>query len=83
MTMGDVSRALGEPLLERLCAAYTGTRPTCIHDGAGCGILDFWTDIADRVHSVLDGYTLKDLADRMDDDRRRAADRVAAGAKPV
>lgn len=80
MTMGDVSRALGEPLLERLCAFYTGTRPTCIHEGAACGILDFWTDIAGKVHGVLDGYTLKDLAARMVEDRRRAAER-AAGAE--
>jgi Rrf2 family protein len=65
-TMGAVIRALGEPLLERLCTAYTGTRPTCIHDGASCGILDFWSDVAGRVHGVLDGYTLKDLADRME-----------------
>lgn len=79
MTMGDVSRALGEPLLERLCASYTGTRPTCVHDGAACGILDFWTDIAGRVHGVLDGYTLKDLADRTAADRHRAA----ARAQPV
>jgi len=65
MTMGDVSRALGEPLLERLCASYTGTRSTCIHEGSACGILDFWTDIAGQVHGVLDGYTLRDLAERM------------------
>ena len=65
MTMGDVSRALGEPLLERLCASYTGTRTACIHEGAACGILEFWTDIAGKVHAVLDGYTLRDLAERM------------------
>ncbi len=81
MTMGDVTRALGEPLLERLCASYTGTRPTCIHEGAGCGILDFWSDIAGKVHGVLDGYTLKDLADRMFEDQRRAADK--ARGQPV
>jgi Rrf2 family protein len=66
MTMGDVSRALGEPLLERLCAAYTGTRPACVHEGTSCGILEFWSDIAEKVHGVLDGYTLRDLAGRMD-----------------
>ncbi len=65
-TMGDVSRALGDPILERLCASYTGTKPQCVHDG-GCGILDFWTDVAGRVHSVLDEYTLADLAARMPD----------------
>jgi Rrf2 family protein len=80
MTMGDVTRALGEPLLERLCASYTGTRPTCIHEGAGCGILDFWSDIAARVHGVLDGYTLKDLADRMVEDRLRASAKARAEA---
>ncbi len=73
MTMGDVSRALGEPLLERLCAAYTGTRTSCIHEGAACGILDFWTDIAGKVHGVLDGYTLRDLAVRMDPVREAPA----------
>jgi Rrf2 family protein len=77
LTMGDVSRALGGPLLERLCASYTGTRSTCIHEGSGCGILDFWTDIAGKVHAVLDGYTLQDLADRMD------ADHLAAEGTPV
>lgn len=82
MTMGDVSRALGEPLLDRLCASYTGTRATCIHDGAACGIHDFWADIAGKVHGVLDGYTLKDLAVRMAEDGRRAAER-AARAQPV
>ena len=81
LTMGDVTRALGEPLLDRLCASYTGSRSTCIHEGAGCGILDFWSDIAGRVHGVLDGYTLKDLADRMVEDQRRAADR--AKGQPV
>lgn len=69
MTMGDVSRALGEPLLERLCASYTGTRTACIHEGAACGILEFWTDIAGKVHGVLDGYTLRDLAERMAGER--------------
>jgi Rrf2 family protein len=72
LTMGDVTRALGDPFLERLCSAYTGTRSTCVHDGAGCGILGFWTDIALRVHAVLDGYTLKDLADRMESEAPRA-----------
>ena len=76
MTMGDVTRALGEPLLERLCASYTGTRPTCIHEVGSCGILDFWSDIAGKVHGVLDGYTLKDLAVRMAEDRRKAAARA-------
>ena len=75
-TMGDVTRALGEPLLDRICTSYTGTRATCVHDGAGCGILDFWSDIAGRVHGVLDGYTLKDLADRMAEDRRKAVPRA-------
>jgi Rrf2 family protein len=74
VTMGDVSRALGEPLLERLCASYTGTRSACIHDGGNCGILDFWSDVAGRVHGVLDGYTLKDLAERMAGERRRASE---------
>jgi Rrf2 family protein len=74
VTMGDVTRALGEPLLERLCASYTGTRSACIHDGGGCGILDFWSDVAGKVHGVLDGYTLKDLAERMAGERRRAAE---------
>jgi Rrf2 family protein len=78
MTMGDVTRALGEPLLERLCASYTGTRPTCIHEGGSCGILDFWTDIAGKVHGVLDEYTLNDLAVRMTEDRRKNAERAAA-----
>lgn len=64
MTIGHVSRALDEPMLDRLCSSFTGTRDACIHEG-GCGILDFWTDLAGRVHSVLDGYTLADLADRM------------------
>ena len=63
-TMGDVSRALEEPLLERLCTSYTGTRETCIHEG-DCGILDFWTDIAAQVHRVLDEHTLEDLARRL------------------
>ncbi len=78
MTMGDVTRALGEPLLDRLCASYTGTRQTCIHEGGACGILDFWADIAGKVHGVLDGYTLKDLAVRMAADRRKSAERAAA-----
>ncbi len=72
MTMGDVSRALGEPLLERLCAAYTGTRTECVHEGSSCGILEFWSDIAGKVHGVLDGYTLRDLAGRMDREGGRA-----------
>jgi Rrf2 family protein len=61
LTMGDVARAIGEPLLERLCASFTGSRAACIHDGLGCGILGFWTEVADKVHGVLDGYTLLDL----------------------
>ena len=65
LTMGDVSRALGEPLVERLCASYTGTRSACVHEGGDCAILDFWSDIAGKVHAVLDGYTLRDLAERM------------------
>lgn len=65
LTMGDVTRALGEPLLDRLCTSYTGTQTSCVHEGADCGILGFWTDIAARVHGVLDGYTLADLAERM------------------
>jgi Rrf2 family protein len=72
LTMGDVTRALGDPFLERLCSAYTGTRSSCVHEGAGCGILGFWTDIAERIHAVLDGYTLKDLADRMEREAPRA-----------
>jgi len=79
MTMGDVSRALGEPLLERLCAAYTGTRSACVHEGASCGILEFWSDIAEKVHGVLDGYTLRDLAERMD----REGGVVPASAREV
>ncbi len=78
-TMGDVSRALGEPLLERLCSAHTGTLQACVHEGADCGILDFWTDIAGKVHGVLDGYTLRDLAERMD----RGGGRRAAGVREV
>ena len=72
MTMGDVSRALGEPLLDRLCVSHTGTRATCIHEGGACGILDFWSDVAGKVHAVLDGYTLEDLASTMGQ-RRGAA----------
>lgn len=71
MTMGDVTRALGEPFLERLCSSYTGNRSACIHEGAGCGILGFWTDISRKVHAVLDDYTLKDLADRMESESPR------------
>ena len=67
MTMGDVSRALGEPLVDRLCSSYTGTRTACVHEGGDCAILDFWSDIAGKVHSVLDGYTLRDLAVRMEE----------------
>ena len=83
MTMGDVSRALGEPLVERLCAAYTGTLASCVHEGGACGILDFWTDIAGKVHAVLDGYTLADLARRMEEDGRRAGGRTSPRPTPV
>ncbi len=62
ITVGDVTRALGEPLLERHCASFTGTRDVCIHEQSGCGILGFWTELAEKVHAVLDGYTLEDLA---------------------
>ena len=72
LTLGAVTRALGEPILDRLCASYTGTRSSCVHDGEGCGILGLWTDIADRIHAVLDGWTLQDLADRMERDARKA-----------
>ena len=65
LTMGDVSRALAEPFVDRLCASYTGNRASCVHDGPGCGILGFWTDVSEKVHGVLDAYTLRDLADRM------------------
>jgi Rrf2 family protein len=64
LTIGDVSRALDEPMLDRLCASFTGTRNTCVHEG-GCGILAFWTDLSERLHGVLDRYTLADLSERM------------------
>jgi Rrf2 family protein len=83
LTMGDVTRALGEPLLDRLCASYTGTRATCIHQGSACGILDFWSDIAGKVHGVLDGYTLEDLARRMEAAPPEGAAPAAPRATPV
>ncbi|MHC4821993.1 MAG: RrF2 family transcriptional regulator, partial [Planctomycetota bacterium] len=69
-TMGDVFRALGGTMLESLCSSYTGTLDACIHE-SDCGILGFWTDIAEQVHRVLDEHTLEDLARKIPADAAR------------
>jgi Rrf2 family protein len=64
ITLSEVLTALGGRFYERrLCARYSGSRPTCVHT-ASCAIRSVWIELQRLVDQVLTRGTLKDLVER-------------------
>lgn len=64
ISVADVLRALGKPLPEgAACSPANPLDGGCPHVG-DCGLRSVWSEVADRITTVLEGTSLADLCGR-------------------
>lgn len=64
LSVGDLVRFLEGPLAPISCASHTAYQPCSCPDEEHCGIRRVMMDARDALSRVLDGITLREMADR-------------------